>query len=147
MKHIIIYTDGACRGNPGKGGWGALIVYQNHRKSLSGHVPHTTNNRMELTAAIEALKVLREPCRVELFTDSQYLQKGMTTWLHKWKQNGWKTADKKAVKNAELWQALHDAMAGHEVTWHWVKGHAGHPENEYVDSLANQAIDDAGTAT
>lgn len=142
MKHITIYTDGACRGNPGPGGWGALLRYQQHEKILSGAEDHTTNNRMELMAAIQALTSLQEPCRVDLYTDSKYVQKGISEWLQNWKKRGWKTADKKDVKNIDLWQLLDMQAQRHDVTWHWVKGHAGHIENELVDSIANQAIDE-----
>lgn len=142
MKHVHIYTDGACRGNPGPGGWGALLRYGRHEKILSGAETHTTNNRMELMAAIQALAALSEPCKIELHTDSQYLQKGITLWIAGWKKSGWKKADKKAVKNADLWQALEHETSRHQVSWHWVKGHSGHPENDLVDSIANQAIDE-----
>lgn len=142
MKHVLIYTDGACRGNPGPGGWGALLRYGHHEKTLSGAELHTTNNRMELTAAIKALAALSEPCKIELHTDSQYLQKGITEWLPDWKKRNWKKADKKEVKNADLWQILDQEVSRHQVTWHWVKGHSGHVENELVDSIANQAIDE-----
>lgn len=142
MKHIIIYTDGACRGNPGPGGWGALLLYGQHRKILSGAETHTTNNRMELMAAIEALAALRESCKIDLHTDSQYVQKGISEWLAGWKKRDWRKADKKLVKNADLWQALDKEAIRHEVKWHWVKGHSGHPENDFVDSIANQAIDE-----
>jgi ribonuclease HI len=141
MKHVQIYTDGACRGNPGPGGWGALLLYGSHKKILSGAEAHTTNNRMELMAAIQALAALNEFCKIELHTDSQYLQKGITEWLKGWKKRGWKKADKTMVKNADLWQALDKEAARHQVSWHWVKGHSGHPENELVDSIANKAID------
>lgn len=141
-KHVFIYTDGACRGNPGPGGWGALLRYGRHEKILSGAETHTTNNRMELMAAIQALAALREACKIELHTDSQYVQKGITEWLDGWKKRGWKKADKKLVKNADLWQALDQEASRHQVTWHWVKGHSGHPENELADSIANQAIDE-----
>jgi ribonuclease HI len=142
MKHIMIYTDGACRGNPGPGGWGALLRYGRHEKILSGAETHTTNNRMELMAAIQALATLRESCKVEVYTDSQYVQKGITLWLPGWKKSHWKTASKKAVKNADLWQALDEEVTRHQVSWHWVRGHSGHPENELADSIANQAIDE-----
>ena len=142
MKHVYIYTDGACRGNPGPGGWGALLRYGKHEKILSGGEDHTTNNRMELTAAIQALATLREKCKVELYTDSQYVQKGITEWLKDWKKRGWKTAAKKAVKNADLWKALDEEASRHEIKWHWVKGHSGHPENERADAIANEAIDE-----
>lgn len=142
MKHVKIYTDGACRGNPGPGGWGVLLRFGRHEKILSGAECHTTNNRMELTAAIQALAALKEPCKIELHTDSQYLKKGITEWLGSWKKNGWKTSSRKAVKNADLWQALEHEVGRHVITWHWVKGHSGHTENELVDEIANQAIDE-----
>ncbi|SRR5579883_843277 len=141
-KHVMIYTDGACRGNPGPGGWGAVLRYGRHEKIFSGAEEHTTNNRMELMAAIQALAALREPCTVELYTDSQYLQKGITEWLPGWKKANWKKADKKLVKNADLWQALDQETSRHHVSWHWVKGHSGHPENELADKIANHAIDE-----
>lgn len=141
MKHVIIFTDGACRGNPGPGGWGALLRYSKHEKKLFGAETDTTNNRMELMGAIEALSAMKEPCKIDLYTDSQYVQKGITEWLSKWKKHDWKKADKKLVKNADLWQRLDQEASRHQVTWHWVKGHSGHPENELVDSLANHAID------
>lgn len=142
MKHIKIYTDGACRGNPGPGGWGVLLRYGQHEKTLSGAETATTNNRMELTAAIQALSVLHEPCQIELYTDSQYVKKGITEWLVTWKQRNWKTSERKMVKNADLWQALEQETSRHQITWHWVKGHSGHPENDLVDSIANLAIDE-----
>lgn len=142
MKHVIIYTDGACRGNPGPGGWGALLRYGQHEKKLFGAESDTTNNRMELMAAIQALTSLRESCRVELHTDSQYVQKGITLWLPGWKKKHWKKADNHPVKNADLWQELDKQANRHQVTWHWVKGHSGHPENDLVDALANHAIDE-----
>ncbi len=141
MKRVAIFTDGACRGNPGPGGWGALLRYGKHEKELSGAESATTNNRMELTAAIKALASLREPCIVELHTDSQYVQKGITQWLSAWKKRHWKKADNKPVKNADLWEALDKETERHQVSWHWVKGHSGHPENELADLLANKAID------
>lgn len=142
MKHVQIYTDGACRGNPGPGGWAALLRYGSHEKFLYGSEAHTTNNRMELMAAIQALAAMRETCRIELHTDSQYLQKGITEWVTGWKKRGWKKADKNPVKNADLWEALDKETARHQVNWHWVKGHSGHPENDIADSLANKAIDE-----
>jgi ribonuclease HI len=141
MPHVTIYTDGACRGNPGPGGWGVVLVSGAHRREMSGYEPDTTNNRMELRAAIEALAALKQPCEIDLHTDSQYLRNGMQSWLANWKRNGWRTADRKAVKNADLWQALDQLANTHRVRWHWVKGHDGHPENERCDQLANQAID------
>jgi len=137
-----IYTDGACRGNPGPGGWGAVLRYQGHEKTLYGAEAMTTNNRMELMAAIRALESLKRHCRVRLTTDSQYVQKGITEWLPNWKKRGWKTAARKPVKNADLWQRLDAAIMGHEIVWEWVRGHSGHPENEQADALANQAIDE-----
>lgn len=141
MKQLSIFTDGACRGNPGPGGWGVLLVYDKIEKPLSGFELETTNNRMELQAAIEGLAALRTPCIVQLYTDSKYLQQGMQSWLKNWKRNGWRTADKKPVKNIDLWQRLDALVAAHQVTWHWVRGHAGHRENELCDALANAAID------
>ncbi len=141
MKHVDIYTDGACSGNPGPGGWGAILRYGKSEKELSGGEPDTTNNRMELTAAIEALNALNEPCKVDLYTDSSYVKDGIGGWIEGWKRNGWKTAAKKPVKNVELWQALEEARNRHDVTWHWVKGHAGHPENERADELARHAME------
>jgi ribonuclease HI len=137
-----IFTDGACRGNPGPGGWGALLRYNGHEKTLYGAEPLTTNNRMELLAAIHALESLKRPCRVRLTTDSQYVQKGIQEWLANWKRRGWKTAARKPVKNADLWQRLDQAAAPHEIRWEWVRGHSGHPENELADALANRAIDE-----
>ncbi len=142
MKKIEIYSDGACRGNPGPGGWGALLRYDGHEKRLYGAEPQTTNNRMELKATIEALRALREPCEVTVWTDSQYVKKGMTEWLPGWKAKGWKTAARAPVKNADLWQELEQAASRHRVDWQWVKGHAGHEGNEEADRLANQAIDE-----
>ena len=138
-----MFTDGACRGNPGPGGWGALLRMGDKERELSGGEPLTTNNRMELMAAIEGLKALKRPCRVALHTDSIYVRDGITKWVHNWQRNGWRTSDKKPVKNAELWQALDEARKRHQVTWHWVKGHAGHPENERCDQLAVEARDRA----
>jgi ribonuclease HI len=134
--HITIFTDGACSGNPGPGGWGAILVSGAHRKELKGGEAETTNNRMELMAAISALEALKRPSKVELWTDSSYLRDGISKWIHAWKQNGWRTADRKPVKNVELWQRLDTARQTHHITWHWVKGHAGHPENERADELA-----------
>ncbi|MEZ5540884.1 MAG: ribonuclease HI [Pseudomonadota bacterium] len=136
-----IFTDGACRGNPGPGGWGVLLRHNGHEKTLSGAEAHTTNNRMELMAAIVGLESLKRPCRVHVVTDSQYVQKGIEEWLQGWKRRGWKTADRKPVKNMDLWQRLDQAANGHRVRWSWVRGHSGHPENELADRLANQAID------
>ena len=143
MKHVEIFTDGACKGNPGPGGWGALLRMGRHEKELSGSDPATTNNRMELTAAIRALQALVEPCRVTLHSDSKYVLEGITRWVHGWKKNGWKTAGKKPVQNAELWHELIEAASRHEVEWVWVKGHDGHPENERVDALACAAAEAA----
>lgn len=140
MKHIIIYTDGACSGNPGPGGWGALLQYNGHERELYGSEKESTNNRMEIMAAVEALRALKEPCIVDLYTDSIYVRDGISKWIDGWKYNGWKTAAKKTVKNMELWQALDDARQRHKVTWHWIKGHAGHSENERVDALARQGV-------
>ena len=138
---VVIYTDGACRGNPGPGGWGAILIAANGTtKELLGGDPATTNNRMELMAAISALEALTKPCRVDLYTDSQYVRNGISAWIHGWKKNGWRTADKKPVKNVDLWQQLDSALARHEVTWHWVKGHAGHDLNERADELARAGI-------
>ena len=137
---VLIYTDGACSGNPGPGGWGAVLLSGGHERELSGGEPQTTNNRMELMAAIQALEALKKPCRVDLHTDSQYLRQGITEWILGWKARGWKTADKKPVKNEDLWKRLDLARARHEVKWHWVKGHAGHPLNERADGLARDAI-------
>ena len=140
MSKVVIYTDGACSGNPGPGGWGALLTFGAHEKELCGGEAETTNNRMELTAAIEALNALTRPCVVELWTDSQYVKGGITGWIHGWKKNGWKTANKKPVKNVELWQALDEALHRHQVSWHWVKGHAGHEGNEKADELARRGM-------
>ncbi len=140
---VEIYTDGACRGNPGPGGWGAVLAWNGTERELSGYEPRTTNNRMELMAAIAALEALKRPARVKLHTDSKYLKDGITLWIARWKTNGWKTAGKKPVKNADLWQRLDALIARHEVGWHWVKGHAGTLGNERADRLANRAIDAA----
>jgi ribonuclease HI len=137
---VRIYTDGACKGNPGPGGWGALLRSGDHERELFGGEPETTNNRMELTAVIRALEALKRRSRVELYTDSEYVKNGITEWLPNWKRRGWKTADRKPVKNADLWQALEAAAARHEVHWHWVRGHAGHAENERADALANRGV-------
>jgi len=136
LPQVEIFTDGACRGNPGPGGWAALLRTAGKELEIAGGEPLTTNNRMELTAAIESLNALKRPCRVEIHTDSNYVRDGITKWIHGWQRNGWRTADKKAVKNADLWQQLLDAEVRHEVEWHWVKGHSGHPENDRVDALA-----------
>jgi len=137
---VVIHTDGACSGNPGPGGWGAILESGPHRKELKGGEAQTTNNRMELTAAIEALEALKKPSDVEFYTDSNYLRGGITGWIKGWKRNGWRTADKKPVKNVELWQRLEQAEARHQVSWHWVKGHAGHDENERADELAREGM-------
>ncbi|WP_461481421.1 ribonuclease HI [Porticoccus sp.] len=142
MKEVVIYTDGACRGNPGPGGWGALLRYGDKEKTLHGGEAMTTNNRMELTAAIESLAALTQPCKVILTTDSEYVRQGITSWVANWKKRGWKTAAKKPVKNVDLWQKLEEQVARHDVEWHWVKGHSGHPENELADELANRGIDE-----
>ena len=137
---VVIHTDGACAGNPGPGGWGAILRYNGHEKELKGGEPLTTNNRMELTAAIMALGALKRAATIELHTDSQYVKDGISKWIHGWKRNGWKTADKKPVKNAELWQRLDLALQRHQVSWHWVKGHAGHDDNERADELAREGM-------
>ncbi|MGE5792698.1 MAG: ribonuclease HI [Bacteroidota bacterium] len=141
---VRIYTDGACKGNPGPGGWGALLRSGTHERELYGGDPATTNNRMELTAVIRALAALKRPSDVEVYTDSEYVKKGITEWLAAWKRRGWKTADRKPVKNADLWRALDEAAARHHVRWHWVRGHAGHPENERADALANRGVSSLG---
>jgi ribonuclease HI len=141
LDKVSIYTDGACRGNPGPGGWGAILRHGAHEKELSGSDENTTNNRMELMAAIRALESLKRACDVTLTTDSQYVRLGITEWLAKWKRNGWKTAGRQPVKNQDLWLRLDEAAARHKVHWKWIKGHSGHPENERADVLANQAID------
>jgi len=141
VKSVEAFTDGACRGNPGPGGWGVLLRAGERVKELSGGEPATTNNRMELKAAIEALAALKEPCKVALYTDSVYVRSGITEWLPAWRARGWRTADRKPVKNKDLWVTLADQAARHEVSWHWVKGHAGHPENERADELANRGLD------
>lgn len=139
MSLVEIFTDGACKGNPGPGGWGAVIRYGNHEKELSGGEPETTNNRMEMLAAIRALKALKRPSRVRLTTDSVYVRDGITKWIDRWQANGWRTTARKPVKNAELWQELLAAAEPHDIEWAWVKGHAGHPENERADALASDA--------
>lgn len=141
MKKIELFTDGACKGNPGPGGWGALLRMGQHEKELSGGEPDTTNNRMEMTAAIKGLSALVEPCEVDLYTDSKYLIDGITKWVHGWKKRGWVNASKKPVRNSELWHELIDLTARHTVNWHWVKGHSGHPENDRVDRLASDEAD------
>ena len=138
---VEIYTDGACKGNPGVGGWGAILRFGGKEKELFGGEVNTTNNRMEMTAVIEALKTLSRSCDAVVFTDSSYVQKGISEWIHGWKRNGWKTADKKPVKNADLWQTLDTLAAGHKIEWRWIRGHAGHPENERADALANRGVD------
>jgi ribonuclease HI len=140
VTRVELYTDGACSGNPGPGGWGAWIIAAGREKELSGAERATTNNRMELKAAIEGLRALKRPCRVALYTDSNYLRYGITEWLARWKANGWRTADRQAVKNQDLWEALEEAMRPHEVEWHWVRGHAGNPGNERADRLAREAL-------
>ena len=139
-RRVEIWTDGACSGNPGPGGWGAILTFNGVEKELSGGEALTTNNRMELMAAISALEALKRPCPVEMHVDSQYVKDGITKWIHGWKKNGWKTADKKPVKNVELWQALDEAIKRHQISWHWVKGHDGNPDNERADELARQGI-------
>ncbi len=142
LNHVEIYTDGACKGNPGPGGWGVLMRAGTHQRELHGGEPATTNNRMELTAVIEALSALKRPCRVSLYLDSEYVRKGITEWIHGWKARGWRTASREPVKNVELWQALDRLVStgGHQIEWHWVKGHAGHPGNERADALANMGV-------
>jgi ribonuclease HI len=141
MKQVIMYTDGACRGNPGPGGWGALITFEGSSKEIFGGKLDSTNNQMELSAAIEGLAALKEPCDVDLFTDSKYVMDGITQWIHNWKKNSWRTAAKKDVKNKELWQKLDELINFHQVQWHWVKGHSGDVGNEIADQLANKGID------
>jgi ribonuclease HI len=139
-NRVEIYTDGACSGNPGPGGWGAILRFKGVEKEMSGGAPETTNNRMEMMAAISALEALKRPCVIDIYTDSSYVRDGITKWIFGWQKRGWKTADKKPVKNVELWQRLLKALEPHQVEWHWVKGHAGHPENERCDELARQAV-------
>ena len=139
-KTVTLYTDGACKGNPGKGGWGVLMRYGSHEKELFGGEAHTTNNRMELTAIIQGLAALNRPCAVVIYTDSQYVKNGMEKWIHGWKKNGWKTAAKQPVKNEDLWRQLDQLAAQHQIQWQWVHGHAGHAENERADALANQGV-------
>ena len=141
LKHVTIYTDGGCRGNPGIGGWGVVLNYDGHEKHLFGGKAETTNNRMELTAAIKALQALKQPCAVTLYTDSQYVKQGIEQWLANWKKNNWRTAAKKAVKNQDLWQLLDTEVQRHKVKWDWVKGHSGNPGNELADELANRGMD------
>lgn len=143
---VVIYTDGACKGNPGPGGWGALLVYKGAEKELWGGDPNTTNNRMELMAAIAGLIALTRPCSVKLVTDSQYVMKGIQEWLPNWKKRGWKTASKESVKNADLWQKLDEEVNRHQVSWQWVRGHTGHPGNERADQLANRGVDEVRSA-
>lgn len=142
MQVVKVFTDGGCRGNPGPGGWGVVLKYGEHVKELNGHQADTTNNQMELMAAIQAFELLKRPCKVHITTDSQYVKNGITVWISGWKKKGWKTAANKPVKNQELWQRLDAAIQSHQVEWFWVKGHSGHPENERVDELANLAIDE-----
>ena len=144
MNEVTIYTDGACSGNPGPGGWGALLQFGEHEKELKGGERNTTNNRMELTAAIAALETLKRTCKVHLHTDSTYLRDGITSWIHNWKHNGWRTTAKKPVKNVDLWQRLDEAIQSHDIEWHWIKGHAGDPGNEAADALARQGLDAYG---
>lgn len=139
---VTIYTDGGCRGNPGPGGWGAVLIYGGSEKDLYGYDKETTNNRMELMAAIQALEILKRPCIIDLTTDSQYVRQGIMSWLEGWKARGWKTASKKPVKNQDLWQRLDEASQMHDIEWHWVKGHTGHEGNERADDLANRAMDE-----
>lgn len=140
-KQVTLYTDGACRKNPGPGGWGVVLFYNHHRKTLSGFEPETTNNRMELMAAIQGLTSLKSSCHVDLYTDSQYVKTGIQEWIAKWKSNGWRTAANKPIKNQDLWMQLEAVAAQHDVKWHWVKGHSGHPHNDEADQLARDAID------
>ncbi len=141
-KIVDIFTDGACRGNPGPGGWGAVLHYGELTKEIYGGEINTTNNRMELMAAIQSLMILKRPCQVNLTTDSEYVRRGITEWIHKWKKQGWKGSKKTAIKNQDLWQRLDDEVNRHQIEWYWIKGHSGHPENDRADELANQAIDE-----
>ena len=143
LPHVTVHTDGACSGNPGPGGWGAILKFGDVEKELSGGEANTTNNRMELLAAISALEALKRPAQVDIYTDSQYLRGGITGWIFGWKKNGWKTSDRKPVKNVDLWQRLDAALGDHKIAWHWVKGHAGHAENERADELARKGLQDA----
>ena len=140
---VVVYTDGACKGNPGPGGWGAWLRWGGHEREMFGGEAMTTNNRMELTAVIEALAALKRGCRVDIYTDSEYVRNGITSWIHNWKARGWRTADKKPVKNVELWQRLDELAAQHQVNWHWVRGHDGDPGNERADQLANRGVQTA----
>ena len=141
MKSVQLFTDGSCLGNPGPGGYGALLIYNGHKKSLSQGYKLTTNNRMEMLAVIKGLEALKEPCKLDVTTDSNYVKDGITKWIKNWKKNGWKTASKQPVKNADLWKQLDEEVSRHKITWHWVKGHSGHPENELVDDLAREAAE------
>lgn len=141
-KKVVVYTDGGCRGNPGPGGWGAVLQFGEHEKEIYGYEAETTNNRMELMAAISALELLSRSCEIELTTDSQYVRQGILEWMDGWKKRGWKTAAKKPVKNKDLWQRLDAAVQSHNINWHWIKGHSGHPGNERADDLANRAMDE-----
>jgi ribonuclease HI len=141
-ESVEVYADGACRGNPGPGGWGVLLRAKGVEKELFGGEPHTTNNRMELTAVIRALEALKRPCTIRVYTDSQYVQKGISEWISAWKRRGWRTADKKPVKNVDLWERLDALVSTHDIEWHWVRGHAGHDDNERADALANRGIDE-----
>jgi ribonuclease HI len=143
---IDVFTDGACKGNPGAGGWGALLIYRERTRELCGGEAHTTNNRMELTAVIRALEALNRKCHIRLHTDSKYVQQGITEWIHAWKKRGWKTADRKPVKNEDLWRRLDDLAREHDIEWRWVKGHAGHAGNEKADELANRGVEQARSA-
>jgi ribonuclease HI len=142
-KYVVIYTDGACAGNPGPGGWGVYLIFGKHEKKIYGSSPDTTNNRMELTAAIEALKALKEPCDIDLYTDSKYVKDGITDWIVKWRKNNWRKSDKDLVKNSDLWQTLDDALKNHNITWHWVKGHGDNKGNIIADSLAVKGCQEA----